>query len=376
MIGTAPALRENTGYSQSEVEGTSGKKSRGNGRLARVGFISKFMGLFEPHGSLLDGVMASLRRDRFRVIGLPVVRTDGKPLAPAISRACDEVHEVPLSHHEARALVGSLQLDMLIFADTLSEPVTHFMSHCRLASVQIAFWGNPVTSGSPHIDYFVSADSMEHPHRTRLRGGAGGGDGDPYSEQVVLLDGQGIWYHAPRTAHEDLLASDYKGYRDSPAMQSQMGANYSRESFGLSPHWFILLCPQSAFKIHPLFDRVLARILSRTPDHVRVVVTGGHREAWTKVYRRRLYLTADRYDYRPSRTHNDSGSGSGSGSGIDAGAASRSPRMALRDRLHVIPRVSSEKFHSLLRMAEAVLHPFPSTAPRPARTVCTQECHS
>jgi predicted O-linked N-acetylglucosamine transferase (SPINDLY family) len=39
----------------------------------------------------------------------------------------------------------------------------------RLAPVQVLFWGNPVTSGSPSIDYFVSADVMEDPHgRTRM----------------------------------------------------------------------------------------------------------------------------------------------------------------------------------------------------------------
>ena len=66
--------------------------------------------------------MAALHRDRYHVVGLPVLRTDGKPLAPTIAAACDEVHNVPLAHHDARNIVSSLQLDILIFADTLSEP--------------------------------------------------------------------------------------------------------------------------------------------------------------------------------------------------------------------------------------------------------------
>jgi hypothetical protein len=43
----------------------------------------------------------------------------------------------------------------------------------------MAFWGNPITSGSHQIDYFISADVMEHPHRTRMPVAH-----DPYSEQV------------------------------------------------------------------------------------------------------------------------------------------------------------------------------------------------
>jgi len=42
------------------------------------------------------------------------------------------------------------------------------------------------------MDYFVSADFMEHPHRTRMAV-----EDEPYTEQVVLLEGQGIWYSKP-----------------------------------------------------------------------------------------------------------------------------------------------------------------------------------
>ena len=51
-----------------------------------------------------------------------------------------------------------------------------------------------MTSGSHSMDFFVSADYMEHPHRTRLPLEMGAEGGDAYSEQVVLLEGQGIWY--------------------------------------------------------------------------------------------------------------------------------------------------------------------------------------
>jgi hypothetical protein len=43
----------------------------------------------------------------------------------------------------------------------------------------MAFWGNPITSGSHQIDYFISADVMEHPYRTRTPVTQ-----EPYSEQV------------------------------------------------------------------------------------------------------------------------------------------------------------------------------------------------
>lgn len=76
----------------------------------------------------------------------------------------------------------ALRLDVLIFADTLSEPMSHLLSHVRLAPLQMAFWGNPVTSGSGTMDFFLSADDLEHPHRTRMPA-----SDEPYTEQVQTL---------------------------------------------------------------------------------------------------------------------------------------------------------------------------------------------
>ena len=106
-------------------------------RKIRVAFLSLFFGIFEPHGMLLDGVMKSLPRSQFEVIALPIARTDGKPLSPSILESCDEVVETTLHHADVHRLVSSLDIDILVFADTMSEPMTHFLAHTRLAKVQV-----------------------------------------------------------------------------------------------------------------------------------------------------------------------------------------------------------------------------------------------
>ena len=52
-------------------------------------------------------------------------------------------------------------LDIIVFADLLSEPLTYFAAFGRLARVQCVFWGNPVTSGQPTVDYFISGVRLE-----------------------------------------------------------------------------------------------------------------------------------------------------------------------------------------------------------------------
>lgn len=107
-------------------------------RRIRVGFLSKFFGVFEPHALLLDGVMRYLPRSRFEVIAFPVSRSDGKPLAPGILEGADRVVPLSLNHVEAMSVVSAASLDVLVFADTQSEPMTHFMCHHRIAPIQVS----------------------------------------------------------------------------------------------------------------------------------------------------------------------------------------------------------------------------------------------
>jgi predicted O-linked N-acetylglucosamine transferase (SPINDLY family) len=282
----------------------------------RVGFISKFFGIFEPHGMLLDGIMQYLPRSHFYVVCFFVARTDFKVVAPRIMEACDETHELSLTIRHVLDYIKTIPLDALLFADVLSEPINHFLTHSRFAPIQIAFWGNPITTGSSTIDYYLTADVMEHPYRTRIASGQ-----DAYSEQVWMMEGQGIWYFRPIDPNIEIEKAKMSH------LVSKV-VNYTRQDFNLpvfDSGVFLYLLPQSTFKIHPLYDFVLREILAGN-SKIHIAVTGGRRPSWTARYLHRL-----RYNL---------------------GAEYSS-------RLHLIERVSSQNFYSLLALADGVLHPFP-----------------
>ena len=109
-------------------------------RNIRIGFMSKFFGIFEPHGLLLDGIIKYLPRNIFQVIVLPVARTDSKPLAYNIIHDSDELYEIPFMHNAAAKLIASLNIDIIIFADVLSEPVNYYLAYARLAKVQVIIY--------------------------------------------------------------------------------------------------------------------------------------------------------------------------------------------------------------------------------------------
>ena len=68
-------------------------------------------------------------------------------MSPDVKTAADALVPVPLHPAAARRALSAARLDVLVFADTTSEPLAWCLSLGRLAPVQAAFWGNPTTTG-------------------------------------------------------------------------------------------------------------------------------------------------------------------------------------------------------------------------------------
>ena len=209
------------------------------------------------HGKLLEATLEKLPRSHFYVI-LIVVLNGGSTLSPSITDSVDDIITLNSGFLINRKVIGNLELDFLIYADIMSEPMSYFMSFARLAEIQMVFWGNPVTSGIDTIDYFITADILE-----------GAAVLDRYSEQPLLLDGQGIYY---------------KQYNMQRATGQQ---KLSRMSLGFSKDWVIYICPQSIFKLHPSFDVLVGRILKNNVNFHLLLLEGRHK-AWTAAIKKRM----------------------------------------------------------------------------------------
>ena len=55
-----------------------------------------------------------------------------------MAEAVDFVVEVSLSHQHVYEVIAKLNIDVLVFADTMSEPMNHFLAHARMANIQVA----------------------------------------------------------------------------------------------------------------------------------------------------------------------------------------------------------------------------------------------
>jgi predicted O-linked N-acetylglucosamine transferase (SPINDLY family) len=162
-------------------------------------------------------------------------------------RRSDHFHHLPGEIEAACRQIRTDNLHVLIFTDIGMDPSTTQIAALRLAPVQCAAWGHPVTTGLPTVDYFLSSDAMEPADAQ-----------NQYSERLVRLPGLGICFPKP-VIPRALLAK-------------------TREDFGLKKQSTIYLSCQSIFKYLPKHDHVFARIASQVSDaHLVFVGSDGAR---------------------------------------------------------------------------------------------------
>jgi CRISPR-associated protein Csy1 len=147
------------------------------------------------------------------------------------------------------------------------------LASLRLAPLQCAAWGHPVTTGLPSIDAFFSSAAME-PDNGQSH----------YSETLVALPGIGTRYRAP-----------------------QAPGDATRHRFSLPDMAPLLLCPQSLFKIHPDNDALFAKVLDAVPGAL-LIGFEGRDPALTAKFTARLAgagIATDRVRLLPQCSHED-----------------------------------------------------------------------
>ena len=230
------------------------------GRI-RVGFASAFF-VDGTVGQYFRRWITALERTAFEVF-VYHVSPKHDAVTAAISARADKFHAARGSGANIAALAAKIRndaLDVLIYPELGMDARCMILAALRLAPVQCAGWGHPVTTGHDTIDFFLTAGAME----------PDGADGH-YVERLVRLPGIGTSY--PRPALSDLPAA---------TARAQL-----RERLGFAAGTKLFLCPQALFKILPDDDALFARVLEAVPGSVLLVFEGRHR-AVTGQYLRRL----------------------------------------------------------------------------------------
>jgi predicted O-linked N-acetylglucosamine transferase (SPINDLY family) len=218
----------------------------------RVGFASAFL-RDGTVGRYFERWITDLPRDRFDV-RVYHLSSASDTLTERLAAGADAFTAFPRWRTlDIAARIRGDALDVLAYPELGMDATTFVLGALRLAPVQCAGWGHPVTTGLATIDAFISVAAME-PAAAQAH----------YREPLALLPGLGTRYAKPEAS-----------------------TSASREDFGLPADGPLLLCPQSLFKIHPSNDALFARVLAAAPRAGLVLFEGRHR-ALTAVYLARL----------------------------------------------------------------------------------------
>ncbi|BAY13709.1 O-linked N-acetylglucosamine transferase, SPINDLY family protein [Calothrix sp. NIES-2098] len=142
-------------------------------------------------------------------------------------------YHLPNSLEQVCQQVIDDQLDVLIFPEIGMDATTLCIAGLRLAPIQCMAWGQPVTSGLPTIDYFLSSELMEPMNGQ-----------EHYTENLVRLPGVGISYPTIKV----------------DAVRRQ------RSFFGLREDAIVYISSQAAYKYLPQHDRIYAEIARQVPN--------------------------------------------------------------------------------------------------------------
>jgi predicted O-linked N-acetylglucosamine transferase (SPINDLY family) len=153
--------------------------------------------------------------------------------------------------------IADARLDVLIYPEIGMHPLTARLAAMRLAPVQAASWGQPLTTGLPTIDLFISAQVLE----------PASGDAH-YSERLVALPHLGVCL---QPLQPSVIAPDFA-------------------TLGLNPDEPLLLCPGTPFKYTPQGDAALAAIAAglQARGAGRLVFFRSHRPAMSAQVERRM----------------------------------------------------------------------------------------
>ncbi|KAJ8606758.1 hypothetical protein CTAYLR_009570 [Chrysophaeum taylorii] len=177
-----------------------------------------------------------------------------------INSRVDVAREVPRADvGAAQRAIASEGLDVLVFPDVGMEPWSYLLSFGRLARVQCAWWGHPVTTGLETVDFYLSLDT--EPDEAK----------DHYAEQVVRMDFVNTAPFVPVLDLEERLGD---------ALVPR------REVFGVDDAVVVYLVLGRLFKLHPAFDDIILDLLEQHETSVVAFVAEPQRPLTAAFWRR------------------------------------------------------------------------------------------
>jgi protein O-GlcNAc transferase len=146
----------------------------------RVAVVSGHVRQHAVWDVVLRGIVAHLDRRRFDLVLYHTGSLADEETTWAKGRV-DRFVQGPRSRRAWLAEVARDRPDVLFYPEVGMDPATCALAALRLAPLQVAGWGHPVTTGLPSIDLFLSGELLEGVEAKRH-----------YREKLIRLPGTGV----------------------------------------------------------------------------------------------------------------------------------------------------------------------------------------
>jgi protein O-GlcNAc transferase len=204
----------------------------------RIGFVvtNGHEGVFIK---CMRGILNHLDTTRFDITIVCSLPHGEEILRPVITNPVIRFLGLPKRLDQALQVVAQADFDILHYWEVGTDAMNYFLPFCRLAPVQCATWGWPVTTGIPAMDYFLSCEALETP------------DADShYTEKLIRFKKLPTYYYRPPV----------------PELLEKI------EAYGLPNDVPIYLVAQNLRKVHPDFDEIVKGILKKDKEGVVVFI--------------------------------------------------------------------------------------------------------
>ena len=200
----------------------------------KIGFISEYL-TDHTIGKLFKGIILKLDKKNYDVKIFHSEQTKkGSILDDLISeekKGSIKNIFLPKNFQQKQDLILNEKLDILFYPEIGLSLQLYFLSFIKLARYQVTSWGHPETTGNNSIDYFISSSLIEAKDYE-----------ERFSEKVILSDSLPMFYYKPKV--KKLLKEE----------QINKTSKYS--------------CPQTLFKLHPDFDKIIEGIQKEDKNSV------------------------------------------------------------------------------------------------------------
>ncbi len=205
----------------------------------------------------MRGILNNLPTEKFDITVVSNRPNGEKIIRPVITNPAIRFLNFSQIFTEAVNEILAARFDLLFYWEVGTDALNYFLPFCRLAPVQCACLGWPLTTGIPNVDYFVSSELLEPENGE-----------EHYTETLIKLKRLPFYYYRPPVP--ELIKP--------------------KSAFAVNENQKIYLCAQNLRKLQPDFDNLASSILKKDKNGILLLVEDKQKNI-TQLLKNRLQTT-------------------------------------------------------------------------------------